>query len=93
VTSHFVVLMCIAEDPNMRIADVAKRVGITERAVQGIMSDLVDAGYLARTRVGRRNHYEIDREMPLRHIETQHHRLGELLGLLSRKGQGQPRSR
>jgi predicted transcriptional regulator len=82
VTNHFVVLLCVAEDPRIRIADVAKRVGITERAVQGIMSDLVQAGYLMRSRVGRRNHYEINREMPLRHLETQHHRLGELLELL-----------
>jgi Mn-dependent DtxR family transcriptional regulator len=82
VTSHFLVLLCIAEDPNIRIADVAERVGITERAVQGIVADLADQGYLTRTRVGRRNHYEINRQMPLRHLETQHHRLGELLSLL-----------
>jgi len=70
----------------MRMSDVAERVGITERAVQGIVADLVDAGYLTRSRVGRRNHYEINREMPLRHLETQHHRLGELLGLLASPG-------
>ena len=82
MTSHFVVLLCIAEDPNMRIFEVAQRAGITQRAVQGIVSDLIDGGYLTRTRIGRRNHYEINRELPLRHLETQHHRLGELLGLL-----------
>jgi DNA-binding IclR family transcriptional regulator len=86
VTSHFLVLLCVAEDPSIRIADVAKRVGITERSVQGILSDLVDQGYVTRTRVGRRNHYKIDRQMPLRHLETQHHRLGELLALLSAPG-------
>jgi DNA-binding Lrp family transcriptional regulator len=65
------------------MSDVADRLGITERAVQRIVRDLVDAGYLKRTRVGRRNHYEIHEEMPLRHLETQHHQLGELLALIS----------
>ena len=82
VTNHFVVLLCIAQDPSIRIADVAERVSLTERSVQGIVADLVAGGYLTRTRVGRRNHYEINRELPLRHLETQHHRLGELLSLL-----------
>jgi DNA-binding Lrp family transcriptional regulator len=82
VTHHFLVLLCIAEDPGIRISDVADRVGITERTVGGIVSDLVKAGYLTRTRVGRRNHYEVHREMPLRHLETQHRRLGEMLALL-----------
>jgi predicted transcriptional regulator len=82
VTSHLVVLMRIAEDPSVRITDMAERLGITERSVQGIVSDLVDAGYVTRTRVGRRNHYEINRDLPLRHLETQHRRLGEVLGVL-----------
>lgn len=85
MTTHFLVLLCVAEDPSTRISDVAKRVGITERAVQGIMSDLVGARYVTRTRVGRRNHYEVNRQMPLRHLQTQHHRLGELLAVLTPK--------
>jgi DNA-binding IclR family transcriptional regulator len=85
VTNHFVVLHCIAEDPGIRMSDVAARVGVTERTVQGIVGDLVEAGYLRRTRVGRRNHYEIDTQMPLRHLETQHRRLGDLLDLLATK--------
>src|SRR5262245_52022717 len=82
VTNHFVVLLCIAQDESIRIADVAERVGLTERAVQGIVADLVDAGYLTRTRVGRRNQYEINRDMPLRHLQTQQRRLGEVLSLM-----------
>lgn len=82
VTNHLVVLLCIAEDPGVRMSHVAERVGVTERAVQRIVADLVGAGYLERTRVGRRNHYRINRELPLRHLETQHQRLGELLGVL-----------
>jgi DNA-binding IclR family transcriptional regulator len=83
VTSHLIVLLCLAEDPSIRMADVAERAGITHRAVQGIVADLVNAGYVNRTRVGRRNHYQINPELPLRHLEIQHHRLGELLAALS----------
>jgi DNA-binding IclR family transcriptional regulator len=82
VTNHFLVLLCIAEDPGIRMADVAARVGVTERSVQGMVRDLVETGYLQKTRVGRRNHYEIDAAMPLRHLETAHRHLGELLALL-----------
>lgn len=85
VTNHFLVLLCIAEDPGVRMSDVAKKIGVTERAVQGIVGDLEEAGYLQRTRVGRRNHYEIHNEMPLRHLQTQHRQLGELLSLIARR--------
>ena len=84
VTNHFLVLLCIAEDEDVRMSDVATRIGITERAVQGIVADLERAGYLKRTRVGRRNRYEIDKDMPLRHLQTRHRQLGELLGLIAR---------
>ena len=84
MTNHFLVLLCIAEDPGIRMSDVATRIGVTERAVQGIVGDLEKAGYLQRTRVGRRNHYEIHDEMPLRHLQTQHKQLGDLLGLIAR---------
>lgn len=83
VTTHTLVLLCIARDPEMRMVDVAARVGVTERHVQSIVADLVKAGYLTRTRHGRRNHYKIDGTRPLRHLETEHRRLGELLSLLS----------
>src|SRR5204863_9937797 len=72
VSNHFLVLLCIAEDPGVRMAEVAGRLGLTERAVQGIVADLAEAGYLQRTRVGRRNRYDVDTSMPLRHLETQH---------------------
>ena len=82
VTNHFVVLLCIAENPDVRMSEVAARVGVTERAVQRLVADLVEAGYLVRSRRGRRNHYTIDATMPLRHLETQHRQLGELVALL-----------
>jgi hypothetical protein len=89
VTNHFLVLFCLAEDPGLRMSDVADRVGITERSVQGIVHDLVEAGYLVRTRVGRRNHYEVRPGMPMRHLEIQHRQLGDLLSVLGgRAGSG-----
>lgn len=83
ITSHFLVLLCLAEDPGMRIVDVAKRLALTERRVQAILSDLLTEGYLERSRVGRRNHYHVNRDMPLRHLQTQHRRLGDLLALIT----------
>lgn len=82
VTTHTLVLLCIAENSEARMTDIAQKVGITERRVQTIVADLVDAGYLTRTRRGRRNHYEIDPSRPLRHLATEHQRLGDLLGML-----------
>ena len=61
VTNHTQVLLCIARDPDVRLRDVADMVGITERAVQRIVADLVEAGFLQRERVGRRSRYGIDR--------------------------------
>jgi predicted transcriptional regulator len=82
VTNHLLVLLRIAEDPDVRMSDIADRLGISERSVQAVVADLVDAGYLTRTRVGRRNHYHIADDLPLRHLETQHRQLGDLLALL-----------
>jgi len=71
LTNHAEVLLCIACDPEARLRDVAERVGITERATQRIVTDLVDAGYLTRRRVGRRNTYEVHAPVPPRHtIDT-----------------------
>lgn len=67
LSHHAQVFLCIARDPDVRIRDIAAGVGITERAVQAIVNDLVDAGYVDRSRVGRRNHYALHPEMPLRH--------------------------
>jgi len=89
LTNHGHVLVCIASDPGIRGRDIAARVGITERAAQAIVADLVAEGYVVRTRVGRRNHYEINADRPLRHPVEQPHRIGELLELVS--GLGQPR--
>jgi len=82
VTSHTLVLLCIAEDPEVRMSEVAARIGITERRVQAIVAQLVASGHLTKTKRGRRNHYDISYAMPLRHLETEHRKLGELLTML-----------
>lgn len=82
LTNHAHVLNCIAADPEMRLRDVAQRVGITERASQLIVADLADAGYVTRTRVGRRNRYEVHRHVPLRHPIEHEHEIGDLLKAL-----------
>lgn len=82
---HAHVLLCIARDPSVRLREVAVEVGITERAVQAIVNDLVDEGYVTRERVGRRNHYEIHPEAPLRHPMHRDVEIGRLLALLERE--------
>ena len=67
LTNHSHVLVCLWRDPEARLRDVAALVGITERAVQAIVADLEAAGVLTRIRAGRRNHYEIHPDVPLRH--------------------------
>jgi MarR family len=67
LTNHGNVLLCIARDPEVRLRDVAVRVGITERATQSIVADLEAAGYLTRQRVGRRNRYVLHLDGSLRH--------------------------
>jgi predicted transcriptional regulator len=82
VTNHTQVLLCIARDPGIRLRDVAREVGITERAVQRIVSELVDEGFVEKRRVGRRNHYSVNREGAMRHPAQFGHAVGELLDLL-----------
>ena len=84
LTNHGHVLICIAEDAGIRGRDIAARVGITERAAQSIIADLVVEGYVTRTRVGRRNQYEIHPDVPLRHPIEGGHSVGELLVSLAR---------
>jgi predicted transcriptional regulator len=86
VTNHTQVLLCIARDPDVRLRDVAEMVGITERAVQRIVADLVEGRFLQRKRVGRRSRYVIDRAVEMRHPAQAGHDIGELLELLRLDG-------
>ncbi len=81
-TNHAHVLFCVAGDPGIRHRDLAERVGITERAAQRIVADLVEAGYLAVRKEGRRNRYTLNPDRPLRHPVEWDHRIGEILAVL-----------
>ena len=83
LSNHGHVLVCLANDSQMRLRDVAENVGITERAVQRIVLDLEQAGVLSRERQGRRNRYRIDAVQPLRHPIEQQHTVGELVAAVS----------
>ena len=81
LTNHSHVLICLAREPELRLRDVADRVGITERAVQRIVAELEKSGALTRIRDGRRNRYEVHPEIPLRHPIEAHRTIGELIAL------------
>ena len=84
LTNHAHALVVLARDPDARVRDIAAAVGITERAAQRILGDLVEAGYVIREREGRRNRYEIDPSRPLRHPLEREHAVGELLDAVGR---------
>jgi hypothetical protein len=67
LSNHGHILLAVGQDPTARVRDLADRVGITERSAQQILNDLVDAGYVRRTRTGRRNTYALSGGMPFRH--------------------------
>ena len=82
LTNHAQVLLCIANDPDVRLRDVAEIVGITERTAQAIVVDLAEAGFLERERRGRRNSYLINEKTEMRHPAQEGYAIGELLDLL-----------
>jgi len=84
LTNHAHVLVCLAGDPDLRGWEIAQRVGITERAAQKIVSDLVSEGYLERDKVGRRNTYRVNGDRGLRHPLESHQNVGELLHAVAR---------
>jgi DNA-binding MarR family transcriptional regulator len=65
LTNHAQVLVCLAQDPGLRLRDIAERVHITERAVHRIVTELDAAGCITRERMGRRNHYTINTQFPI----------------------------
>lgn len=82
LSNHAHVLLLIARDPGIRLRDVAERVGITERAVQRIVADLEAGHYIERERCGRRNHYQVNADLPLRHPIEAHRSVGALIALI-----------
>jgi DNA-binding IclR family transcriptional regulator len=83
LTNHARVLLCLAQDPGMRLRDIAAALGITERSAFGIVSDLVAAGYVQKQRDGRRNRYEIRHDLPLAEGAVRERTIGQLVELLA----------
>jgi predicted transcriptional regulator len=88
LTGHGHVLVEIARSPTARIRDIAAVVGLTERTVQVIVADLEAAGYLTRTRTGRRTRYSVNRGNLFRHTAQEGLRIGPFLDLLTTAGPG-----
>jgi DNA-binding MarR family transcriptional regulator len=86
LTNQAQVLICIARDPGIRLRDIGERLGITERAVHRIVDALATAGYITRQRNGRRNHYTINRNLPMPDAIAREQNIGELLEILGREG-------
>jgi DNA-binding IclR family transcriptional regulator len=86
LTNHARVLLCIADDPGVRLRDIADRVGITERSAYGIITDLAEAGYVVKERDGRRNRYQIQAHLPLPDSASRERTIGEVLALLAGAG-------
>src|SRR5215467_7267171 len=82
LSNHTQVLLCLRRDPDVRYRDIAQMVGITERAAQRIVADLIDSGYVESERVGRRNRYRVHPDIAMRHPAQDGHLIGELLDLL-----------
>ncbi len=86
LSNHGLVLLCIAHDPRSRMRDIAAAVGITERAAQRIVAELIENGYVTRTREGRRNHYTVRADLPIAVPTARDVDLGALLNVLVPKG-------
>ncbi|HEX6523729.1 MAG TPA: MarR family transcriptional regulator [Streptosporangiaceae bacterium] len=87
LTGHGHVLIEIARQPHARIRDIAAAAGLTGRTVQAIIADLEAAGYLTRTRTGRRTAYTVHINRPFRHPAQDGHRIGPFLQLLTASGE------
>ena len=83
LSNHGRALLCLAHDPGMRLRDIAANLGITERSAYGIVADLTEAGYVAKLKDGRRNHYQIQAHLPLPESTSRERTLGDVLALLA----------
>lgn len=82
LSHHAHVLLLMAKNNEETIDNLAQQAGITTRSVTSVIKDLEDAGYITRTKIGRRNRYEINRGGRLRHPTSEHHTVGELIEAL-----------
>lgn len=82
LTNHAHVLILLSQDSSLVLREVALKIGITERAVQRIIADLEQDGFIERQKVGRRNQYRILTKHPLRHPIESHRSIGDLIALI-----------
>ena len=82
LTNHSHVLFCLSREPDITLREVALQVGVTERAVQKIVSELEEEGYLSREKVGRKNRYTLDLSKNLRHELENHKTIACILKVL-----------
>jgi DNA-binding MarR family transcriptional regulator len=83
LTNHARVLVCVYNEPDIRLREIGERVGITERAAHRIVGELQQAGYLSRERRGRRNRYAINSQLPLPDPLARSQKVGDLLEILT----------
>jgi hypothetical protein len=83
LTNHAQVLVCIANDPGIRLRDISEKVGITERAAHRIVVELGTSGYITRERNGRRNHYTVNSDVPVPDPIAREQSVGRLLEILT----------
>lgn len=83
LTPHARVLLLVAHDPGIRLRDIAASLNITERGAFGIITDLVEVGYVVKEKDGRRNRYHIQADLPLPEPTTRERTVGEVLALLT----------
>ena len=82
LTNHARALLCIADDPGARLRDIAAVAGVTERRAHAIVADLIDAGYVAKEKTGRRNRSRLQKDLPLPDPVNRQRTIGEVLDLL-----------
>jgi hypothetical protein len=90
LTNHGRALLCIARDPDARLRDIAGSLAITERRAHDIVSDLTEAGYVLKTKDGRRNRYEVQAHMPLPEPNSRERAIGDVLNLLGNSRSSKP---
>lgn len=83
LTTHGLVLLLVSQDPAARLRDIAEALEITERTAHAIVADLTSAGYIVKTREGRRNRYQVQDHLPLRAPLVRERTIGEVLALLA----------
>src|SRR5947208_3057308 len=91
LTNHARVLLCVAHDPGARLRDIAASLDITERSAFGIITDLVEAGYVVKEKDGRRNRYRVQAHLPLPEPASRERTIGEVLALLVRAAHDETR--